>query len=221
MFARAVEEDQPKVDLILVMGTSLKVAPVSELLTFMPNVPRILINKTPVTHTTLDVMLLGDSDEIVQYLCDKLEWSLPPPDPVSSVVGKESEAAELKHEVEEGAETEAGAAAAGPLSTTHDPDADGRPPIDEKGNKGTTEILEPEPVADYEWVWQWPSAQLEDFRYLRSVESRDSTPGSSEEGQALAEDCAKEDMRERLLEEERPLITESESKGIEDNADDE
>lgn len=56
-------------DLILVMGTSLKVAPVADLLSHLPSsVPTVLINRTPITHVAMDVMLLGDSDRIVQYL---------------------------------------------------------------------------------------------------------------------------------------------------------
>ena len=57
------------------MGTSLKVAPVADLLThFPPNVPTILINRTPVSHIAMDIVLLGDSDPIVSYLCKRLGW---------------------------------------------------------------------------------------------------------------------------------------------------
>ncbi|QRV88689.1 NAD-dependent histone deacetylase SIR2 [Ceratobasidium sp. AG-Ba] len=72
-------EDRESVDLLLVIGTSLKVAPVSEILTHVPHsVPQILINKTPVTHVSPDVVLLGDADRVVEYLCDRLGWTLPP-----------------------------------------------------------------------------------------------------------------------------------------------
>ena len=65
-------------DLILVMGTSLKVAPVSDLLTHLPpTTPVVLINRTPITHMAMDVMLLGDSDAVVQYLSKRLGWDLP------------------------------------------------------------------------------------------------------------------------------------------------
>lgn len=65
-------------DLILVMGTSLKVAPVSDLLTHLPpTTPVVLINRTPITHMAMDVMLLGDSDAVVQYLSKRLGWELP------------------------------------------------------------------------------------------------------------------------------------------------
>ncbi|ELU43396.1 SIR2 domain-containing protein [Rhizoctonia solani AG-1 IA] len=56
----------------------MKVAPVSEILTHIPHsVPQVLINKTPVTHVNPDVVLLGDADCVIEYLCDKLTWTLP------------------------------------------------------------------------------------------------------------------------------------------------
>ena len=58
------------------MGTSLKVAPVADLLTHFPaHVPTVLINRTPITHMAMDIMLLGDSDTVVQYLCKRLGWT--------------------------------------------------------------------------------------------------------------------------------------------------
>ncbi|KAG9017944.1 NAD-dependent histone deacetylase sir2 [Tulasnella sp. 427] len=90
-FDRCLLEDRGKADLLIVIGTSLKVAPVSELLTHLPHsVPQILINKTPVPHVNPDVVLLGDADAVVKYLCSRLRWKLPglppnnealPPDP--------------------------------------------------------------------------------------------------------------------------------------------
>ncbi|KAJ3548913.1 hypothetical protein NM688_g5240 [Phlebia brevispora] len=79
-FDKALIEDRPLVDLLLVIGTSLKVSPVSEILTHLPHsVPQILINKTPVKHINPDIVLLGNADDIVQYLCHKLGWILPEP----------------------------------------------------------------------------------------------------------------------------------------------
>ncbi|WFD41846.1 NAD-dependent histone deacetylase sir2 [Malassezia psittaci] len=75
-FEQGVLHDRNLVDLVLVMGTSLKVAPVSDLLSHIPSdVPVVLINRTPITHMAMDVMLLGDSDKIVQYLCSRLGWN--------------------------------------------------------------------------------------------------------------------------------------------------
>ncbi|KDN40018.1 SIR2-domain-containing protein [Tilletiaria anomala UBC 951] len=92
-FENALNADRPHADLIIVMGTSLQVAPVAELLTYMPHrIPVILINKTPILHFQTDIMLLGSSDQVVQYLCTKLGWELPKPDPVKEAVGADSEA---------------------------------------------------------------------------------------------------------------------------------
>ncbi|KZV93138.1 SIR2-domain-containing protein, partial [Exidia glandulosa HHB12029] len=77
-FDRLLFEDREKVDLLLIMGTSLAVAPVADVLSHIPHsVPQVLINKTPVAHANTDVMLLGDADTIVQYICDELGWTLP------------------------------------------------------------------------------------------------------------------------------------------------
>lgn len=68
--------DREHVDSILVMGTSLKVAPVSDLLTHMPpSTPVVLVNRTPILHMAMDVMLLGDSDVVLDYLSRRLGWS--------------------------------------------------------------------------------------------------------------------------------------------------
>jgi len=79
-FDQALLDDRDRVDLLLVIGTSLKVSPVSETLSHLPHsVPQILINKTPIRHINPDIVLLGDADEIVQHLCEQLQWDLPPP----------------------------------------------------------------------------------------------------------------------------------------------
>ncbi|KAF9244106.1 DHS-like NAD/FAD-binding domain-containing protein [Melanogaster broomeanus] len=79
-FDQAIMDDREKVDLFLVIGTSLKVSPVSEILSHFPHsVPQILINKTPIRHINPDIVLLGNADEIIQHLCERLQWDLPPP----------------------------------------------------------------------------------------------------------------------------------------------
>lgn len=71
-------EDRSEVDLLIVMGTSLKVRPVSEIATILPaHVPSILINRTPNTAIDFDIQLLGYSDAIVAELCSRLGWDLP------------------------------------------------------------------------------------------------------------------------------------------------
>jgi NAD-dependent histone deacetylase SIR2 len=96
-FDQKLSEDRSQVDLLIVMGTSLKVAPVSELVGHIPHrTPVILINKTPVLHMgTLDIQLLGDADVIVEYICSRLNWSLPSPKPNTEVVGGQSIAGEV------------------------------------------------------------------------------------------------------------------------------
>ncbi|OXG14401.1 NAD-dependent histone deacetylase SIR2 [Cryptococcus neoformans Tu259-1] len=102
-FDECLFKDREEVDLLVVIGTSLKVAPVSEVLTHIPHsVPQIFINLTPVYHVQPDVSvffhlffnlldsclpfcvclkisLLGDADSIVTYLSDRLGWPIPPP----------------------------------------------------------------------------------------------------------------------------------------------
>ncbi|KAL7419294.1 NAD-dependent histone deacetylase sir2 [Cryptotrichosporon argae] len=78
-FDECLFRDREEVDLLVVIGTSLKVAPVSEVLSHIPHsVPQIFINLTPVTHVKPDICLLGDADTIVQYLSDRLGWLIPP-----------------------------------------------------------------------------------------------------------------------------------------------
>lgn len=99
-FDHALLADREEVDLLIVMGTSLKVAPVSEILGHIPHsTPVILINKTPIFHLATDIMLLGDCDLIVEFLCRKLGWHLPSVKPSEDVVGTEAAADEVKSKV--------------------------------------------------------------------------------------------------------------------------
>ncbi|PCH44426.1 SIR2-domain-containing protein [Wolfiporia cocos MD-104 SS10] len=76
-FDRALLEDRLNVDLIIIIGTSLKVSPVSDMIAHLPHsVPQILINKTPIKHINPDIVLLGNADDIVQHLCHNLSWDL-------------------------------------------------------------------------------------------------------------------------------------------------
>ncbi|RPD64181.1 SIR2-domain-containing protein [Lentinus tigrinus ALCF2SS1-7] len=77
-FEHSLMEDRDKVDLLIIIGTSLKVAPVSDTISHLPHsVPQILINKTPIRHINPDIVLLGNADEIVLHLCRRLGWDLP------------------------------------------------------------------------------------------------------------------------------------------------
>ena len=78
---RALEADRSKADCLLVIGTSLQVQPMSNLVGFLPpGVPQILLNLKPVAplpHLSLgfDVSLLGACDQITSHLAAHLGWA--------------------------------------------------------------------------------------------------------------------------------------------------
>ncbi|BGP09149.1 NAD-dependent histone deacetylase sirtuin-1 [Rhodotorula toruloides] len=75
-FDHRLLEDREEVDLLIVMGTSLRVSPVAQLPSHLPHsIPQILINRDPVPHQNFDVCLLGDGDTIVRWLCEELDKS--------------------------------------------------------------------------------------------------------------------------------------------------
>lgn len=72
-FHDSISEDQDQCDLLIVIGSSLKVRPVAHIPNSIPsNVPQILINREPLDHLTFDIELLGDCDIIVNELCHRL-----------------------------------------------------------------------------------------------------------------------------------------------------
>ncbi|KAJ1643237.1 NAD-dependent histone deacetylase sir2, partial [Dispira simplex] len=76
-FEKTFLSDRHQVDLLLVIGSSLKVQPVSEVTAELPGrVPQILINRTPNLHVNFDVQLLGNCDDILAFLCHRLGWDL-------------------------------------------------------------------------------------------------------------------------------------------------
>lgn len=76
-FTRFTERDVKSVDLVLVIGTSLKVAPVSEMPNYLPHeVPHVYISREPIEHVNFDVQLLGDCDAVVFELCRRAGWEL-------------------------------------------------------------------------------------------------------------------------------------------------
>ncbi|ORZ05348.1 DHS-like NAD/FAD-binding domain-containing protein [Lobosporangium transversale] len=77
VFHTSLKEDRGKADLLIVIGSSLKVAPVSDIMHQLPHsVPQILINRTPNHQTEFDVQLLGNCDTIVAELCRMAGWEL-------------------------------------------------------------------------------------------------------------------------------------------------
>mmetsp|Transcript_56237 Transcript_56237/g.115002 ORF Transcript_56237/g.115002 Transcript_56237/m.115002 type:complete len:736 (+) Transcript_56237:477-2684(+) len=108
-FFSSLKEDLQRVDLLLVIGTSLRVAPVSEILGKVDkSVPAILINREVVGQPNeFDVELLGDCDKVLAELCGMLGWEAPGIPAVSSaspvkryVSGSVHEEGEL-HDLEE------------------------------------------------------------------------------------------------------------------------
>ena len=72
---RLTEHDRDKVDLVIVIGTSLKVTPVSEIVSWLPShIPQIYISRQAVNHINFDIDLLGDCDTVVTELCRRLGW---------------------------------------------------------------------------------------------------------------------------------------------------
>ncbi|KAI9096216.1 DHS-like NAD/FAD-binding domain-containing protein [Phlyctochytrium arcticum] len=77
-FDRLFALDRQKVDLLIVMGSSLKVSPVADVKDKIPHdVPQILINLESLPHMAgFDVHLLGYCDAICKKLCELLGWDL-------------------------------------------------------------------------------------------------------------------------------------------------
>lgn len=72
-FHYQMAEDKEQCDLLIVIGSSMKVRPVALIPNYIPaQVPQILINREPLSHMTFDVELLGDGDIIVNDLCKRL-----------------------------------------------------------------------------------------------------------------------------------------------------
>eukprot|EP00106_Octopus_bimaculoides_P020205 XP_014787647.1 PREDICTED: NAD-dependent protein deacetylase sirtuin-1-like [Octopus bimaculoides] len=72
-FHHQMAEDKEQCDLLIVIGSSMKVRPVALIPNYIPaHVPQILINREPLKHMTFDVELLGDGDIIVNDLCKRL-----------------------------------------------------------------------------------------------------------------------------------------------------
>ncbi|KAK3051591.1 NAD-dependent histone deacetylase sir2 [Extremus antarcticus] len=76
-FTTFTDRDANSVDLVVVIGTSLKVAPVSEMPNYLPkDIPHIYISRDPVEHVNFDIQLLGSCDDVVVDLCRRAGWEL-------------------------------------------------------------------------------------------------------------------------------------------------
>ncbi|KAK6454619.1 DHS-like NAD/FAD-binding domain-containing protein [Scheffersomyces xylosifermentans] len=81
-FYGLLEPDCKSCDLVLVIGTSLKVEPVASIIDKVPRkTPRILINKDPLPDRDFDLSLIGYCDDVVSYLSQHLgeSWKIPHP----------------------------------------------------------------------------------------------------------------------------------------------
>lgn len=77
-FHKSLEADKGNVDLLIVIGSSLKVRPVALIPRSIPaSVPQILINREPLDHMRFDIELLGDCDNVIHELCLRLggDWT--------------------------------------------------------------------------------------------------------------------------------------------------
>lgn len=78
-FHDQILNDLNECDLLISIGTSLKVAPVADIVDKVADhVPQILINRDPISHCNFDVSLLGYCDEVSSYIANKLgeSWSI-------------------------------------------------------------------------------------------------------------------------------------------------
>lgn len=74
LYHKSINEDKNKCDLLIVIGSSLKVKPVANIPLLLPKgVPQVLINRESLRHMNFDVELLGDCDVIVNEILMRLE----------------------------------------------------------------------------------------------------------------------------------------------------
>eukprot|EP00038_Savillea_parva_P025404 m.47534 g.47534 ORF g.47534 m.47534 type:complete len:798 (+) comp6895_c0_seq1:3-2396(+) len=78
-FYRDLPVDCQECDLVIVIGSSLKVSPVARIPDMIPTeVPQILINREPLPHLRFNAELLGNCDEILEELSIRLGWTISP-----------------------------------------------------------------------------------------------------------------------------------------------
>lgn len=84
-YHNSINDDKNKCDLLIVIGSSLKVKPVANIPHLLPKeIPQILINRESLKHLNFDVELLGDCDIITNELLMRLnlrqtlqhDWSI-------------------------------------------------------------------------------------------------------------------------------------------------
>lgn len=74
IYHKSINDDKNKCDLLIVIGSSLKVKPVANIPLLLPkHIPQVLINRESLRHMNFDIELLGDCDVIVNELLMRLE----------------------------------------------------------------------------------------------------------------------------------------------------
>ncbi|GAV00920.1 SIRT1 [Ramazzottius varieornatus] len=74
-YYESIKKDKPACDLLIVIGTSLKVHPVASIPKMVASVPQILINREPIDNHNFDIELFGNADTITQHLSYLLGWT--------------------------------------------------------------------------------------------------------------------------------------------------
>ncbi|XP_065669617.1 NAD-dependent protein deacetylase sirtuin-1 isoform X3 [Hydra vulgaris] len=77
-FYSQINKDKDEADLLIVIGSSLKVRPVALIPSLIKrNVPQLLINREQLHHIEFDVEMYGNCDDVICYLCSELgrEWT--------------------------------------------------------------------------------------------------------------------------------------------------
>ncbi|GAA5961668.1 hypothetical protein JCM21900_004635 [Sporobolomyces salmonicolor] len=203
-FDRKLLQDRDEVDLLIVMGTSLRVSPVAQLPSHLPHsIPQILINRDPVGHHNFDVCLLGDGDTIVRFLCRKLAeaeandraqrraegtdcttpreegengsaWDLEKQVPVQRKPSHPARAPDASHAPPV---APALAASALPVSSSNDPDPDPDPDPAPDAPPLDPATVEPDRVSTSH-VWLFPGANRE-ARWISAVREAFDAPSPS------------------------------------------
>lgn len=79
-YHQLIGKDTIDCDLVIVVGTSLKVEPVAGIINKVSSsVPKVLLNKDDIPDRGFDLRLLGYCDDVVTYLASQLgpEWDIP------------------------------------------------------------------------------------------------------------------------------------------------
>lgn len=179
-FDRCLVKDVPKADLVVVIGTSLKVGgSVYELIRQIPDhVPQILINKEPVTlpkaiSDGFDVTLLGHCDDVVSYLCERLQWTIAPYVAKNAVAPTSAPASGAGPETA-AVKKEESSELLGIGEKRNRDLQEGTPPESKPQKMAKTEKVQPKPPVRHQWQCNISSERLYTIEPLSSSSSGDS-----------------------------------------------